>query len=172
MLESFGNGAAVLETALHRFPRKMWIYRPSLIGASIHEVIWEIAEREVLEYTYPRRFIAKPCLPVVGIDSSAWPNSPGNFYQNVRDAMAIIRALRRATFRFLETVPENAWSYIAELPIHGQRSLDEWLEIRAHYIPGQVQRMYHIHSVWLEATSSARIVASIRKKVFLESSVL
>ncbi len=170
-LESFANGPGVLDAALRRFPRMMWMYRASPAGATIHGIIWELAEREVVEYAYSRCFIARPQSSIVGIDSSAWPNRLGYFYQNIRDAMGIIRALRRATCRFLETLPEIAWTYIADLPIHGQRSLDEWLEIRESYFPAQIERLADIHSAWLDATSSTRIATSVHKKVFLEPSV-
>jgi hypothetical protein len=170
-LESFAKGPAALDAALRRFPRMMWIYRTSPTGASIHGIVWELAEREVVEYAYSRCFIATPHSRVIGIDLSAWPNRLGYFYQNIRDAMGIVRALRRATCRFLETLPESAWTYTADLPVHGRRSLDEWLQVRESYLPAQIQRMEDIHAEWIKATSSARIATSLNKRAFLEPSV-
>jgi hypothetical protein len=169
ILESFRNGPAVLGAALARFPRKMWVYRPSSNQASIHETICQLADTEVIEYVYCRTLIVDPGLPAVGIDSSAWSGSLGYFYEDVKEAMGIIRALRRVTYHFLRVLPENSWTRVAELPTHGRLSLDEWLEIRESYFPEQIRRMERIHAAWCEVTASNQAVAALGKNSPVES---
>jgi hypothetical protein len=160
ILESFRNGPVTLSAALGRFPRKMWVYKASPNQASIHELICHLADTEVIEYVYCRNLIANPALPAVGIDPSAWSGSLGYFYEDVKEALGIIRALRRVTYHFLKVLPENSWTRVAELAGSGRLTLDEWLEIRESYFPEQVRRMAQIHAAWLEATSSNQAVAS------------
>jgi hypothetical protein len=170
-LESFGNGPATLSIALRQFPRKMWLYKSLAACPSIHEIVWELADREVIEYVFIRRFIADPGPWAIEIDPSASFGNLGFFYFDIKDAMGIIRALRRATYRFLESLPETAWTNAAEFPIHGRLSLGEWLEIRESYFPEHIKRMELIYSEWFEATSSSKAETDVRRKVVFESFV-
>jgi hypothetical protein len=160
MLESFRNGSTALSAALRRFPRKMWVYRESPNQPSIHETVCHLADTEVIEYVYCRSLVANPRLPIVEINSSAWSGSLGYFYEDIKEAMGVIRALRRVTYHFLLVLPEDSWTRTAELPVHGRVSLDEWLEIRESYLPEQIRRMERIHAAWCEATSATATSAS------------
>jgi hypothetical protein len=168
-LESFVNAPAMLDAALRRFPRKMWSYKKSFDHPSIHDTVWYLADSEAVEYVSCRRFIAEPGSAVSGIDSSAWNRGLGYFYQDIKEAMEMIRVLRRITYRLLKTLPERAWTYTAEHPIHGRLSLDEWLEIRENDYPEHIQQMEGIYTEWIEAASSGKTAISLRKSRPIES---
>jgi len=163
VLECFANGAATLSFTLRRFPRKMWLYKASSDRTSIHESVWHLADSEVVEYVHYRRFIAEPGSPALGIDPSTWCRNLGYFYQDVKEALGIIRVLRQAVYRSLRTLPEMAWTHVTEVPIHGRLSLDEWLVIRERYMSEHIRQMEAIYSEWLEITSLLRTPASTRK---------
>ncbi len=149
LLESFGSAPAVLGATLRAFPRKMWVYKNSTNPQSIHDIVWQLAHNEVTEYIYCRRFIADSDPSPLAIDL---PGIPGNlecFYQNIKEAMGIIRALRLATYRFLKTSPESAWHFPIQLPSHVRLTLHQWLQIRERDIPDQVQKMDRIYIAWL-----------------------
>lgn len=150
----------------------MWVYKESLDHLSIHETVCHLADVEVSEYVYCRCLIADPDSPVVGIDSLAWSRSPGYLYEDVKEAMGIIRALRRFTYHLLKMMPEASWTCAAELPIHSGLSLDEWLETRESYFPEHIRQMKRTYSNWLETTSTAKAVTSARKTLSSESFVL
>lgn len=156
VLESFGNAPVMLGAALRRFPRKMWLYRDRSGGPSIHEIVWHIAESETVEYVHCRRFIVEPDFSTLEIASSRWISNAENFYRDVKEGLGIFRVLRRAAYRFLKVLPENAWTNMAELPILGRLSLERWIEIRESYVPEQILRMERIHSAWVELTSSTK----------------
>lgn len=170
-LESFGNGAALLTAALRRFPRRMWLYQKSKESRSIHGIVWALADREVIEYIYCRSFVVDPGSPAVEMEPFAWPDRLGYFYHDIKDALGIVRALRRATYRFLASLPEIAWTYTAEFPMQGQLSLEAWLRLQESYLPEQIQLMTDIYSEWLEATSAAKTVRTVQKASSLESLV-
>jgi hypothetical protein len=172
ILESFRNGPAILATALHRFPRKMWVYKHFPDHPSIHDIVCELADTEVIEYLHCRSLVASPGSHAFGIDTLALSGSLGYFYENIKDALGIIRAVRRFTYHFLEVLPEDSWTCAAKLPIHSRLSLDEWLEIRESHFAEHIQRMERIYSAWLEATSPPKAVTSAGKTLPLESFVL
>lgn len=169
LLESFVNGPAMLAAALHRFPRKMWVYTPSANCSSIHEMIWQLADSEVVEYFHCRRLIAKLDLSDLGVDSSVWRDRLGHLHQDVKEAMGIIRVFRRVTYHLLTTLPDISWINTTELPLYGQVSLDEWLAIRENCFPEHIQHMEWIYSQWIEAARPAKTVASTHKSPSAES---
>ncbi|MGA8223603.1 MAG: hypothetical protein WB780_18280 [Candidatus Acidiferrales bacterium] len=171
VLECFGHGPALLCATLRRFPRKMWAYKAYPHRLSIHETVWHLADREVVEYVHWRRFICGPSSGVPGIDSSAWSSSHGSYYQDIKNAVIIIRALRMVLYRSLAMLPTIAWAATAEVPIYGRISLDQWLEIRERSFAEQIGRMEDIYSEWLEVTSSAKAARLARKSRPMEMHV-
>jgi hypothetical protein len=155
-LESFGSAPAMLEDALRRFPRKMWLYKTSPDQPSIHDMVWYLADSEAMEYVSCRRLIADPDSSAPGHDSVDWSRGLGYFHQEVKAALEIIRTLRRVTYCLLKTLPEDAWTCSADFPMQGRLSLDEWLAMRENQFPDYFQRMERIHSDWMQAVSSRK----------------
>jgi hypothetical protein len=167
ILESFRNGPAILSAALRRFPRKMWVYKHASDRLSIHDSVCRIADHEVIEYLHCRSLVAHPDSATTGIDSGSWSGRLGYFYQDIREAMGIIRALRRFTYHFLEKLPEDLWTRATDQHI----SLDQWLAIRERHYPEQIRRLESIYYEWLDSTSSTRTVTAACKTVSFESFV-
>jgi hypothetical protein len=168
ILESFRNGPVVLTAALRQFPRKMWVYKHASDELSIHDTVCRMADNEVLEYLHFRSLVTNPDCATSEIESTEWSGRLGYFYQDIREAMGIIRALRRFTYHFLEKLPEDLWTRAANHHI----SLDRWLANRESYYPKQIRGMERIYYRWLEATSSPRAVRAACKNVNFESLVL
>src|ERR1700752_746723 len=97
MIESFGRAPGQLSVALRQFPKKMWLYKPSPERWSIHEIILHLADSEANSYVRCRRFIAEPGSAVFRIDAARWAGALGYFHQSTREALEIIRRLRRMT---------------------------------------------------------------------------
>lgn|ERR1700728_1075241 len=149
-LESFSNGPVKLGLELKRFPRRMWTHKIPRDCRSIHEIVWELADREVIEYIYARRCVAEPDSPGIDIDSSAWCDRLGHFETDVREAIEMIRVLRLASYHFLALLSDDAWSLTGEVPVYGRVSLDVWLEGQNKYLSDQIERMRKIYSQWAE----------------------
>jgi len=167
ILESFRNGPTMLTAALRRFPRKMWVYKQVSDRPSIHDTVCQIADNEVIEYLYCRSLVATPESTTTGINSMPWSARLGYFYQDIKEAMGIIRALRRFTYHFLEKLPEDLWTRNADQC----KSLDQWLAMRESYYPEQIRRMERTYYEWLESSSSTRVVTAGCRTVRFESSV-
>lgn len=161
LLESFGWAPVTLAAALRAFPRKMWVYMDSKNIQNIHDIVWQLADNEAVEFIYCRRFIADCCPTPTTVDSLALPGRLGYFYQNVKEAMAIIRALRPATYRFLKTLPETAWDSPIEIPTYGKLTLHQWLQIRERCIPEHIEKMRQIYVAWLNAEAKGALSTAI-----------
>ena len=160
LLESFGWAPATLAGALRAFPRRMWVYKDPKNAESIHDIVWELADNEAIEFIYCRRFIADCSPRQTAANSLSLPGRPGYFYQNIKEAMAIIRALRPATYRFLKTLPDAAWDSPIEIPTYGKLTLDEWLQIQERCIPEHIEKMHQIYVAWLDAKAKGALAAA------------
>ena len=118
-LESFGHAPILLAGALRQFPKKMWLYKPSAEKWSIHETILHLADSEASGYVRCRRFIAEPGSAVLQFDAARWAGSLGYFHQSTREALEIIRRLRKMTYQLLASLPDPIWSNAVEHPNDG-----------------------------------------------------
>jgi hypothetical protein len=166
MLESFGRAPALLFAALRQFPKKMWLHKPMPERWSIHEIILHLADSEANSYVRCRRFIAEPGSLVFRIDAARWAGSLGYFHQSTREALEIIRRLRKMTHHLLITVPDSIWLNTVEHPRDGKINLEHWIGLEERHIPHHLQQMRANYEVWAKthpprkpATRPANVVA-------------
>ena len=148
-LESFGNAPLLLSAALKQLPKKMWLYKPSPENWSFHDVILHLADSEATAYICCRRLIAEPGSPVLNFDPALWAGTLGYFHQSTKEALEIIRRLRRMTYSVLKGLPEQVWFHTVEDPRDGKVSLEKFLEIQEQHIPHHIKQMNRNHAAWL-----------------------
>jgi hypothetical protein len=148
ILDSFGRAPRQLLAALRQYPKKMWLYKPSPERWSIHEIILHLADSEAHGYVCCRRFIAEPGSTVLRIDAVRWAGSLGYFHQSTREALEIVRRLRRMTHQLLISVPEAVWLQTMEHPREGRLSLERWVEKQARHISHHVEQMGENFEAW------------------------
>ena len=127
MLESFGRAPALLSAVLRQLPKKMWLYKPSPERWSIHEIILHLADSEASSYVRCRHLIAEPAWQSRNSILRRWAGNLGYFHQSTREALEIIRRLRKMTYQLLVAVPEPVWSHTVEYP-EGRRDQSRILD--------------------------------------------
>ena len=162
ILESFGRAPALLSTALGQLPKKMWLYKPAHDRWSIHEIILHLADSEASSYVRCRHLIAEPERLVTEFDAGRWAGSLGYFHQSTREALEVIRRLRRMTYQLLVALPEPVWAHTVEHPIDGHISLESWVERQERHIPHHIDQMRVNYDSWL-AKNPPRKAASQSK---------
>jgi hypothetical protein len=151
VLESFGRSPALLSAALRDFPRKMWLFKPSPDRWSIHEIILHLADSEVCAYMLARHFIAEPGIAPIEFDEQRWADSLGYFHQSTREALEIIRRLRRTTYQLLVTLPDPVWLHKLLHSKAGELHLEKWVEAQEQHIPHHLVQMRENYDIWLRA---------------------
>jgi DinB superfamily len=162
-LESFGRSPALLSAALRQFPKKMWLYRPSPDRWSIHEIILHLADSEASAYIRCRRFIAEPESPVLEFDPARWAGTLGYFHQSTREALEIIRRLRRATYQLLVALPESVWEHTVNHPTDGLLNLAGWIEIQERHIPHHIDQIKQNYDTWLKTHPPRKSASTTRQ---------
>lgn len=150
MVESFGRSPALLAAVLRQLPKKMWLYKPSPERWSIHEIIVHLADSEASSYVRCRHLIAEPERVITEFDAGRWAGSLGYFHQSTREALEVIRRLRKMTYQLLSAVPEPVWVSTVEHPIEGKISLDSWIERQERHIPHHIEQMRENYAIWLK----------------------
>lgn len=149
MLESFGRAPALLSSILRQLPKKMWLYKPTPERWSIHEIILHLADSEASSYVRCRHLIAEPGVEVAEFDPARWAGNLGYFHQSTREALEIIRRLRKMTYQLLVAVPDPVWSHTVEYPKEGPISLESWIERQERHIPHHMEQMRTNYAAWL-----------------------
>lgn len=150
MLESFGRGPALLGAALRPLPKKMWLFQPSAGRWSIHEIILHLADREVNSYFSFRSLIAEPRHEFSEFDAAQWAGSLGYFHQSTREAIEIIRRLRKMTYQVAIALPPAVWARTVLHARQGQITLENWLQEQERHIPAYIDQIQQNYSLWLQ----------------------
>jgi hypothetical protein len=126
----------------------MWLFKSSPEKWSIHEVILHLADSEATAYIRCRRLIAEPGSAVLTFDPALWAGTLGYFHQSSKEAMEIIRRLRRMTHEVLKTLPEPVWFHTVGDPRDGKVSLQQFLETQERHIPHHIEQMKANYAAW------------------------
>jgi hypothetical protein len=151
MIESFGRGPALLCAALRTLPKKMWLFQPSAGRWSIHEIILHLADHEVNSYFSFRRLIAEPHHKFSEFDAAQWAGSLGYFHQSTREAIEIIRRLRKMTYQLAIALPPAVWARTVLHAQQGEITLEDWLQEQERHIPAYIDQIQQNYSLWLHA---------------------
>lgn len=150
MIESFGRGPALLCAALRPLPKKMWLYQPSSGRWSIHEIILHLADREVNSYFSLRRLIAEPHHELADFDAAQWADSLGYFHQSTREAVEIIRRLRKMTYQLAVALPPPVWLRTVTHAQQGEITLENWLQQQERHIPVYIEQIQQNYAAWIK----------------------
>ena len=148
-IEAYGMAHQQLVSALGRFPREMWQFRPAPDQWTIHEIIVHIADSEANSYTRCRRLLAEPGSSILGYDEGTWARELGYQDQNTGDALELFKWLRHNSHALIRDLPESAWSNTAIHSESGLMTLDDWLGVYASHIPDHIEQMQRVYGAWL-----------------------
>lgn len=147
ILDSYSYAPTALSIAVREFPRRMWFFKPNPKRRSIHEIVLHLADSEAVDYVFCRQLIA------TGFASGTpnvepWMDSLGYFHQGTKEALKIIHTLRLATAKLLHAVPEPRWIVVANHPVYGELTFEEWLGRQERHIPEHIQHMRENFGIW------------------------
>lgn len=144
----FARGPDVLSEALHQCPRSMWRYCPGKGRWSTHEIILHLADSEASAYLRCRQFVAEPGTIVHSVNITRWAATPGCCYQSTKDALGVIRCLRKMSWIILRCISDNVWRNVLHDADKGIMALGDWMEVEAKHIPHYVEQIRQNHLDW------------------------
>jgi hypothetical protein len=149
-IETYGSAYQTLVSALERFPRQMWQFRPAPDHWTIHEIIVHIADSEANSYVRCRRFIAEAGKEVMAYDEMQWARSLAYHSRSPEESLELFKWLRQSTYHLIQTLPEAVWTNTVYHPEHGVMTLDDWLDIYERHIHEHVAQMQAVYDAWVK----------------------
>jgi hypothetical protein len=162
-LDSFGRAPLILFAALRQFPKKMWMYEPAPDRWSIHTTILHLADTEATAYLCCRRYIAEQVGLDSQFDSARWAQTLGYCHQSTREALEIIRRLRKTTYRLLIALQESASVVTAEPSVQDAMSLDVWLEHHQCHMLHHIGQMRQNYESWFRTHPPRKPAHALRR---------
>jgi hypothetical protein len=153
-IESYGRAPEDLAAALKEFPREMWKYKPAPDRWSIHEIIIHLADSEANSFIRGRVFLAEPGKTIMAYDQDKWTRELDYHSQDTDLALDLFRCLRKSTYLILHNQPMSVWERTIVHPEAGLMTMDKWLEIYEHHIPGHINQMRNNFEAWKKSKSS------------------
>ena len=148
-IATYGMAHQELASALERFPRETWQFRPAPNQWTIHEIIVHIADSEANSYVRCRRLLAEPGSSILGYNEGTWARELQYHHQSTEDALELFKWLRRSSYSLIRELPESAWSNTAIHSENGPMTLDDWLGVYATHIPDHIEQMQGVYEAWL-----------------------
>ena len=148
-IETYGAAYPLLVSALERFPREMWQYRPAPDRWTIHEIVVHIADSEANSYIRCRRFLAEPGSTVLGYDEDRWARELHYHDQSIDDALVLFHWLRHKTYTLIKNLPEAVWSNTVKHTESGVMTLDDWLDTYERHVPEHIEQMQANYADWV-----------------------
>jgi DinB superfamily len=130
-IESYGAAYQILVSAIDRFPREMWQFRPAPDRWTIHEIIVHITDSKANSYIRCRRLAGEPGSSVLGYDENRWA-----------------RELRHNSYTFIRSLPDTVWSNSVYHSEDGEITMDDWLDTYARHIPEHLEQMQANYEDW------------------------
>jgi uncharacterized damage-inducible protein DinB len=147
-IESYGRAYEQLAAALAEFPKEMWKFKPSPERWSIHEIIIHLADSEANSFVRARVFLAEPGKTIMAYDQEKWAKFMNYHDQDADTALDLFRALRKSTYELIRKAPADACERSIVHPEAGLMTMDRWLDIYEHHIPGHIDQMRKNFEAW------------------------
>lgn len=137
----FANGAARLDKALRKFPKKMWGFTADPKNWNIIQVLWHLTDQEANLYVRFRRAAAEPGQPISAYDQEKWDAKL--FYKKAdpEQARILLKLLRQANTDLLKRMPSSAWKNKVKHPEWGSLSVEFLVGLNVWHLDGHLAQM-------------------------------
>jgi hypothetical protein len=151
MIEEYGRGFDLLTAALAEVPQEAWEFKPAADEWSIHEIVVHMKDSESMGVIRLHKLIAEPGSTLMAYEESKWADALNYQYQDVEDALQILKLTRRTTYRLLKTLPDQVFMQSVVHPEYGESyTLEKWLNIYARHIPEHIEQLQKTYQAWQE----------------------
>lgn len=148
-IELYGRGYDLLMAALDKVPQEAMHFKPEQKEWSLHEVIIHLADSESIAAQQARMIVAEPGKAVMAYDPDAWADNLHYHDANADEALELLKLARAFTYRWLKSLPDDAFSLSAEYP--GDKEpykLDDLVSIYAGHIPDHIEQIENNVKLW------------------------
>lgn len=151
-IDAYEAAASSLRDAVANVPEAALAWTPSPDEFSIREIIWHLADGEVVNATRLRYALAEPDAEISGYDEQAWVRSLGYIARPLAQAVAVFEALRAANTSLLRLLSDDAWTRAARRSDDGSAyTAETFLERTAAHLSDHAGQLRGLLDAWRAA---------------------
>ena len=148
-IELYGRGYELLTSALANIPREAWLFKPEPQEWSVYEVLIHLADSESNAALRARKLIVEPGGTLMGYDQDQWTTVLNYHDQDYKDALEIVRLVRKTTYELLKKQPDEVFQNWVKHPEYDEPyTFEQWLNIYAAHIPGHIEQIQNNYRLW------------------------
>jgi len=150
LIAAYADGPRLLEAAVAGIPEEELRFTPGPEHWSIHENVIHVVDSDIVAAARMRFVIAEPGIALVSFDQERWGKALHYRAQPLGDALALFRAIRKATADVLKRAPAAAWDQAGNNTEAGPQTLAWIVEHFADHVP------YHLRTIAKRRTQYAQ----------------
>jgi hypothetical protein len=148
LIEQYEAGSARLQSALARTPPEARAWRPKQGAWSVHEIVVHCADSEANAAARLRYLLCEREPVIIGYDQDEWARTLEYAAQDLDDALATVRLVRKTTAAILRRVHDDGWRKKGTHTEHGEYSVLDWLRIYAAHLESHAQQIERNVEAW------------------------
>lgn len=151
LIAKYATAFDEFEAALNAIPKEAWLFKPAPDAWSVHENIIHLLDSETNSFLRARRLVAEPGLPLMAYDQDLWAVKLDYHSENIDDALALTRLVRKVTYDFIKDLPDDVWSNTVVHPEYDEPySFEKWLRIYSNHPRAHAEQITENYKVWKE----------------------
>ena len=156
LLSRYNSGYDLIVNELKKTPAKAIHFKPKPDKWSISEIIVHLADSEAHGFVRAKKIIAECGGKVCVYNKQIW--SDNLFYDKMdyKDALKLIRLLRKNLFAVLELIEPEIWNNYIYHPESGKITLSEMIQLYVGHIDIHVHQINRNNYAWKKANESKR----------------
>ena len=155
LLAKYSSGYDLLKSQLKLVPERAIYYKPSPNQWSIAEIIVHLADSEAHGFVRAKKIIAESGGRVGIYNQQIWAEQLYYDKMEYRDALELIRIVRKNLHRVLSLIPDVTWYNYIYHPESGKITLLDWIHLYTDHIDIHIQQIHRNLYEWEKKTEKA-----------------
>jgi hypothetical protein len=156
LLSRYNSGYDLLVSTLKQISAKAIYFKPKPDEWSISEIIVHLADSEAHGFIRAKKVIAESGGKVCVYNKQIWSDKLFYDKMDYKDALKLIRILRKNLFVVLELIEPEIWNNYIYHPESGKITLSEMIQLYVSHIDIHVHQINRNNHDWKKANESKR----------------
>lgn len=148
LLAKYNLGYDLLHKQLSQMPEPVVDFMPSKGEWSIAKIIVHLADSEAHGFVRAKKIIAECGGKVCVYSQQIWADRLHYDQMDYKDALEMIRIIRKNLYKLLTIVPEEVWHNYIYHPESGKITLLDWIQLYNDHIDIHIQQMNRNYYEW------------------------
>lgn len=155
LLERFRRGPELVAVATTGVAGEQLDFSPAPGKWSIRQIVWHLADAELVGAVRLRRVIAEDDPVLEAYDQDAWTSRLGYSKRRFSPALEAFRRVRTENYELLKDLPEEAFSRTGRHTESGPLTLLDLVRLQAEHAERHARQIFEIRRLYKEARQAS-----------------